>query len=47
MAEPELLPVHIDGVEELLRGILAVNELPFWDGTGVKDPVPGEKRQWF
>lgn len=43
MAKPELLPVHIDGVQEFLRGILAVNELPFWDGTGIKDSIPGEK----
>lgn len=47
MAESELLSVHIDGVQELLRGVLAVDELPFRDGTGVKDPVPEEKRHWF
>lgn len=47
MAEPELLSVYINGVQELLRGILAVDELPFWDGTGIKDPVPEEKREWL
>lgn len=44
MAESELLSVDINGVQELLRGVLAVDELPFRDGTGVKDPVPEEKR---
>lgn len=47
MAESELLSVHINGVQELLGGILAVNELPFWDGAGIKDPVPEGERQWF
>lgn len=42
VAEPILLPVHFDGVQKLLGSIFAVDELPFWDGTGIEDPVPDE-----
>ena len=42
MAEPILLPVHVDGVQKLLGSIFAVNELALWDGTGIEDPVPDE-----
>lgn len=42
VAKPVLLPVHIDGAQKLLRSIFTINELPFWDGAGIEDPVPEE-----
>lgn len=42
VAKPVLLPVHIDGVQKLLRSIFTVDKLPFWNGTGIEDPVPEE-----
>lgn len=42
VAEPVLLPVHVDGVEKLLGSVFAVDELPLWDGAGVEDSVPEE-----
>lgn len=41
VAKSILLPVHVDGAQKLLRSIFAVNKLPFRDGAGVEDPVPG------
>lgn len=41
VTKPILLPVHVDGAQKLLRSIFAVNKLPFGDGTGIEDPVPG------
>lgn len=45
VAKLVLLSVHVDGAEQLLRRVFAVNELPFWDGTGIEDPVPEERGQ--
>ena len=42
MTKPELLPVHVDRVQKLLRSIFTVDKLPFWDGAGIEDPVPEE-----
>lgn len=37
--------VHVDGREQFLRSLLAVDELPLGDGAGVQDPVPASHRQ--
>lgn len=42
VAKPVLPPIYIDGVQKLLGGIFTVNKLPFWDGAGIEEPVPGE-----
>ena len=41
VAKSILLPVHVNGAQKLLRSIFAINKLPFRDGAGIEDPVPG------
>lgn len=39
VAKPILLTVHVDGAQQLLRSVFAVNKLPFGDGVGIENPV--------
>lgn len=39
-AKSVLCVVDVDRTQKLLRSFLSIDELSFWDGAGIQDPVP-------